>query len=75
MLLLHFLGLHPPDLRRLRHSSDRVGFKSAAAVLRAGHHENRSPAEHPVERAKQGIVSREELASGTRRHVVGCVTN
>ena len=55
MRLLHSLGLHPPDLRRLRHSSDRVGFKSAAAVLRAGHHENRSPAEHPVERAKQGI--------------------
>lgn len=70
-----FLGLHPPGLRRRRHSSDRVGFKSAAAVLRAGHHENRSPAEHPVERAKQGIVSREELAPETYRHVVGCVTD
>ena len=75
MLLLHFLGLYPPDFRRLRHRRNRVGVESAAAVLRAGHHENRSPAEHPVERERQGIVSREELAPGTRRHVVGCVTD
>lgn len=75
MLLLHFLGLHPPGLRRRRHRRNRVDVESAAAVLRAEHHEKRSPAEHPVDHAKQGIVSREELAPGTRRHVVGCVTD
>lgn len=63
------LGLHPPDLRRLRNRLDRVGVEPAAAVARAAHHEDGGLVEHPVERAEQGLVPREELVPGAWRHV------
>ena len=63
MQWLHSLGLHPPDLRRLRHRLDRVGVEPAAAVARAAHHEDRCLVGCPVERTEQGLVP------GARRHV------
>ena len=61
MFSLHSLGLHAPHLGGLRDGLDGVGVQLAPAVARAAHYEDGGLVEHPVERAQQRVVAREEL--------------
>lgn len=71
MFSLPSLGLHAPHLGGLRDGLDGVGVQLAPAVARAAHYEDGGLVEHPVERARQRVVAREELVPGARRHVAG----